>query len=448
MAEKIIMPKQGLQMTEGTIIEWKKKEGDLVRVGETLFEIETDKLNIDIDSPATGTLLAILRQEGDTVPITEIIGVIGAPGEDISGFLHTSGGALKSKEAAAAADVVTVSKKIPSTVISTSDVGKEGKYPSGKLFITPRAKKLAREQGIPLTEFMGTGPEGLIIERDVKNYQHVTEVSSTPLARKTAAQTGQDLESVVGTGPRGKIYSTDVQAQLAVSQPLMAEEPIEIVPVKGMRKVISERMRSSLDEAAQAVHRIDIDMSEAVRIREIFKTAEKKISFNDIIIRAVAEAIKRNPVINRQFRSESEIVQFSDVHIGVAVALETGLIVPVIKHANRLGLQGIHAETKRLAEAARSNTLQPDDLSGGRFTVSNLGMYGIDSFTAIINQPESCILAVGTVKDRAVVVDKEIVIRPICQISLTYDHRIIDGAPAAEFLQSLQKIMNNPYLLI
>ena len=440
MAEKIIMPKQGLQMTEGTIVEWKKKEGDTVKIGEILFEIETDKLNIEIDSPVTGTLLTIIRKEGDIVPITEIIGIIGDPGEDISRLLKGAGEIISYGDLEISASVEP--GKVPA---ASSKVRIEN---ARLVFSTPRARKLADEKGISLNVLAGTGPEGLIIERDVKNYQLVPASAATPLARKLAAKTGQDLGSVVGTGPRDKVYCADIQARAATPQILATGESVEIIPLKGIRKVISKRMRKSLDEAAQAVHRIEIDMSEAVRSREIFKAAERKISFNDIIIRAVAEAIRLNPVIKRQFMKESEIVQFSDIHIGVAVALETGLIVPVIQHANRLGLQGIHAETQRLAEAARSNTLHPDDLSGGRFTVSNLGMYGIDNFTAIINQPESCILAVGAVKDRVVVVDKEIVVRPMCQFSLTYDHRIIDGAPAAEFLQSLQKLMNNPYLLI
>ena len=402
MAEKIIMPKQGLQMTEGTIIEWKKKEGDTVEEGEILFEIETDKLNIDIDSPATGTLLAIIRQEGDTVPITEVIGLIGDPGEDVSGLINNHETAVETR------------------------VG--GERQENSRIITPRARKLAEERNIPLNAFTGTGPEGLIIERDVLTYQSNGAVLSkqpaaAPLTRRLAAQTGQDAAS-----------ETD--------------QPAKIIPLKGMRKAIAERMRSSLDEAAQAVHRIEIDMSEAVRIRGILNGSGRKISFNDIIIRVVAEALRLHPEMNRQLGNETEILQFSDVNIGVAVALKTGLIVPVIKHADRLGLQKVHAETKRLTEAARSNTLQPDDLSCGRFTVSNLGMYEIDSFTAIINQPESCILAVGTVKDRAVVVDKKIVVRPICQFSLTYDHRIIDGVPAAEFLQTLRKLMKTPYLLV
>ena len=447
MAEKIIMPKQGLQMTEGTILEWKKKEGDPVEAGETLFEIETDKLTINIDSPATGTLLAILKYEGDTVPITEIIGVIGEPGEDFSGLLIESGAA--SSSSAEDADAVFVdNEKLQTAATSTSTDKNKDTDASGRIFVSPRAKMIAEKQGISLADITGTGPDHMIIERDVKNYRPSAGTAATPLARKLAEQTGQDLKSVVGTGPRGKVYSTDIPALNADSQQPAAGESIEVIPLKGMRKVISERMRSSLDTAAQAVHRIEIDMSEAVRVREMFKAADKKLSFNDIIIRVAAEAIRLNPVINRQFRNESEIVQFSNVHIGVAVALETGLIVPVIHHADKLSLQGIHTETKRLADAAKSNSLLADELAGGRFTVSNLGMYGIDSFTAIINQPESSILAVGAVKNCAVVVDKEIVIRPVCQFSLTYDHRIIDGAPAAEFLQSIQKLMNNLYLLI
>jgi pyruvate dehydrogenase E2 component (dihydrolipoamide acetyltransferase) len=430
MAEKIIMPKQGLQMTEGTIIEWKKQVGDTVKEGETLFEIETDKLNIDIDAPASGTLLAVLRKEGETVPITEIIGYIGEAGEDVSSL--------------------TGAPKEPPTEAPTGA--------SGRKFVTPRARKTAEEKQLDLQQITGTGPEGLVIERDVlaaavsAGSSAPGQPAATPTARKLAERTGQDLASITGTGPRGKIYSADIaaasQQKSTGGYQESAEYGVEEIPMRGMRKVIAERMRSSLDEAAQAVHRMDIDMSEAVRLRAAFKAEGRAVSFNDIMVRAAAAALKRHPRINRQIGSNGNILQFRDVNIGIAVALDEGLIVPVISHADQRSLEDIHAESLRLAAAARSNTLQPEDLAGGRFTISNLGMYGLDSFTAIINRPESCILAVGSITDRPVVIEKQLAVRPVCTVSLTYDHRLIDGAPAAEFLQTLRGIMQNPLLMI
>ncbi len=443
MAETIIMPKQGLQMTEGTIIEWRKAEGEQVTEGETLFEIETDKLNIEIDALATGTLLKIIHAEGDTVPITEVIGIIGEPGEDISALLADPGETAVEEEPVAEKSAGKASTSVPASVT---------RAPGERVFITPRARKIAEERSIPYEQIAGSGPDGVIIERDVKAWQPEAQPASTPLARKLAASGDVDLKALSGSGPRGKIYSSDL-LQPAKQQRVAAstEQPVSVTPLKGMRKVIAERMRSSLDTAAQAVHRIEIDMSEAVRIREAFKAADKKISYNDIILKAVAAALAQTPQVNRQLHAGEqgpEVHQYSDINIGIAVALDEGLIVPVLHNADALNLEALRDETRRLAAAAREGALQPDELSEGRFTVSNLGMYDIDSFTAIINEPESCILAVGAVKEKAVVVDHEVRVRPVCNFSLTYDHRIIDGAPAAEFLQRLKALLVNPYLLI
>jgi pyruvate dehydrogenase E2 component (dihydrolipoamide acetyltransferase) len=214
-----------------------------------------------------------------------------------------------------------------------------------------------------------------------------------------------------------------------------------------MRKVISQRMRESLDTSAQAVHRIDVDMSEAVRMRTMLKTDDIAVSYNDIIIKTAAAALARHPRMNSRLTDEG-IVEIGEVNVGMAVAVDDGLLVPVIRNTDQLGMAEIHAESRRLAEGARLNTLKPDDLQNGTFSVSNLGMFDLDSFTAIINSPESGILAVGAIKEKAVVVDGDIVPRPICSLSLTYDHRVIDGAPAADFLRDIKMLLENPYRLL
>ncbi len=433
MASKVIMPKQGLQMTEGIILEWFKKEGDTVKEGEPLFAMETDKLAIDIDSQETGTLLKIIKGEGETVPITETIAIIGKPGEDISGMM----------DAVLNASDNTVEEKIDSN-ISGPNVGDlehsnklvSNKFSKGRVFVTPRARMRAEERSVNIDLIDGTGPEGLIVERDILSYNPAV-FSATPLAKRKAEISGIDISSVEGTGPRGKIYTRDLET---------SNEDI-VIPLTGARKIISERMRLSLDTAAQATHRVEVDMSEAVRLRDTLKNSSIKISYNDIILKTVAEALKLKPEINSSFSGEN-IVKFGKVNIGMAVAVENGLLVPVIKDVNKKSLMQINLETQTLGEKAKSGQIKPSDMEGATFTVSNLGMFGLDSFTAIINSPESGILAVGAVKDKAVVIDKQIVIRPICNLTLTYDHRIIDGAPAAEFLMLIKAILENPYRLI
>ena len=467
MATKVIMPKQGLQMTEGNIIQWYYAEGDTVTEGEPLFEMETDKLTIDIDAPASGTLLKIVHGADAVVPITRTIGVIGEPGEDITAILEEAaaeGGtdqeALAEDRAATAPSAGTARTAPTAAGPATAPAAEptigdavpadRPRRPDGQVFSSPRARTVAAERGVDLESVSPTGPEDMVIERDVLAAAEGMP-AATPLARKRAEEMGVPLSALQGTGPRGKVYDRDVAAAgSGAGAPTAAIGTIpedRLIPLTGMRKVIAGRMRESLDTAAQAVHRLAVDMSEIVRMRSRLKEAEIAVSYNDIIIKAVASALRRHPRINSALTADG-IVEFGHVHIGVAVALDEGLIVPVIHDADLLGLEQIHAESRRLGEAARSGALTPEDMAGGTFSVSNLGMYGLDSFTAIIDTPETGILAVGAIKDRVVPVDGEPGVRPICELSLTYDHRVVDGAPAAEFLQTAAKILENPYRLI
>ena len=435
MAQKIIMPKQGLQMTEGHITQWLKAEGDMVKVGEPLFEMETDKLTITIDSSAEGKLLKIIHPEGNTVPITEVIAYIGEEGEKVEDIETPSPSADVSAERGASSQE---NQRLSRPISISTQAG--GKY------ATPRAKLRAQERGIPLDSVNATGPDNLIIERDVLAYQ---PVAASPLARKVASLSGISLDSVEGSGARGKVMAADVQKALSAQAVDGTAERLEtVIPMNGMRRGIANSMRSSLDTAAQANHSMLVDMSECVRLRKRLKDAEINISLNDIIIRCTAKALEEHPQINA-VRQENNIIQKHYVNVGIAVATPRGLLVPVVTDANKKTLQEIAGATKVLAEKAKSGTITPDELTQGTFTVTNLGMLGVDRFVAILNPPESGILAVGAMKKQPVVLeDDSIGVRPMMWLTLTYDHCVIDGAPAAIFLGRIKELLENPVLLL
>lgn len=440
MATKVIMPKQGLQMTEGIITSWLVQEGQPVAADAPLFEMETDKLNIEITAQVSGTLLKILHGAGDTVPITETIAIIGEPGEDITALLGGS-----HPEIAAAADTAKVEKA--ASAMNAGPIREAG----ARLFITPRAKTAAAAQAIDISPIKGSGPDGLIIERDILSFKSAppAEPKATPLAARLAGQNEIDLQTVTGTGARGKIIRADVAAAL-ISQPAAPAQLTgkdQLIPFSGMRKVIADRMMQSLQGMAQANHRMKVDMSEVVRFREKLKEAGVKVSYTDIIIKVVARALRDFPILNSTMTAAG-ILLIEAINVGMAVAVDKGLIVPVIKHADRLTLPEIAATAAELAAKARQGNLQPDEYAGGTFTITNLGMFDIDEFTAIINPPESAILAVGKIDRIPVAEGESVVIRPVLILSLTYDHRIIDGAPAAQFLQKIKLLLQNPYLLL
>jgi pyruvate dehydrogenase E2 component (dihydrolipoamide acetyltransferase) len=448
MATKVIMPKQGLQMTEGTIIKWLKQEGEPVESGQPLFEMETDKLTITIDAAASGTLLKIVKGAGEVVPITEMIAVIGEPGEDFSGLL-TEGPTVQTQEATATGTTGASNASTAGTAIVAKAAGE-------KILITPRAKALAQRNKLDYAKVSGSGPDGLVIERDVRAYREPIPVPAeigrkiTPVAVQLANQNHVDLAAVAGSGVHGKIMKADVEAAIAARASKNADRTRKdtIISFTGMRKVIATRMKQSLQEMAQANHRMKVDMTELVRFREKLKEAEVKVSFTDIFVKVVSRALLDFPMANASL-TESGIVVRNYVNMGVAVAVANGLIVPVIKDADLMTLQEIATAAAELIAKAKNGQLQPDDYTGGTFTITNLGMFDIDEFTAIINSPESAILAIGKINQTPVVAaDGAVVVRPIMTLSLTYDHRVIDGAPAAQFLQRIKQIMQNPYLLI
>ncbi len=446
MLTKVIMPKQGLQMTEGTIIRWLKKEGQEVKAGQPLFEIETDKLTIEINAPASGTLLKIIRDEGEVVPITETVAIIGESGEDISTFLADMDSQAEFDGIAASSRAIDAGDET-----QQKDEKKEEKSFDGRVFITPRAKMLAGKRGIDTDRIEGTGPNDIIIERDIKTYieKMQTMPKVTPLANRIAKQNNIKLTDVAGTGVRGKITKKDIEAVLdtKTEQQLETYGKERLVPFTGMRRVIAERMTQSLHTMAQANHKIKVDVSEIVRLRETLKADGIKVSFTDIFVKIVSKALLDFPIINSSL-TDKGIVLKEYINIGVAVAVDNGLIVPVIRAVDLMSLQEIALVSTELIHKAKTGELNPDDYTGGTFTISNLGMYDIDEFTAIINPPESAILAVGKIDRIPVAEEENIVIKPIVVLSLTYDHRVIDGAPAAQFLQRIKQIVQNPYLLL
>ena len=438
MAHKIIMPKQGLQMSKGTIIQWLKNEGEFVKEGDPLFEMETDKLTITIDAAVSGTLLKVLWEEGDTVPITETIAIVGEPSEDINSL-------LKEFDSSAAKEEF-VCEDIRQAVAADKKVGK-------RIFATPRAKKRASERQIFIENVKGTGPDGLINEKDVLAFKE-NECKATPVAKKLAEMNDIELSSVDGSGVNGKIMKADVvmhcAGENAVEIPSISscyKETVTIIPFVGMRKTIAVNMMASLQTMAQANHRMKVDMTESVRLRERLKGTGVKISYTDIFIRVVSNALLKYPKMNACVEGDKIICRHY-VNMGIAVALENGLLVPNVKDAHTMSVVKIHEVAAILADKARAGKLVKDEYSNGTFTITNLGMYEVDEFTPIINPPEVGILGLGAIVDTPCAVDGKVEIRPVMTISLTYDHRVIDGAPAAEFLQYIKKLLQNPYLML
>lgn len=430
MAAELLMPKLGMTMEEGTIVKWSKQVGDKVAEGEILLEIMTDKVNMEVEAPATGEVLAILVAEGDIVAVNTPIAYIGQPGEKV--------GTAPVAPAPAPAPVAAAA---PAASVTTAAIGPEGKIKS-----SPAAKRVAREEHIDLRQVPPTGPGGRIIEKDVRNFK------ASPLAQKIAQDKGVDLPAVTGTGIGGKIMKADVEA--AVQAPAAAQKPAAKAnrkPLTGLRKAIAKNMTEAW-EAPHVTLNTEADMSGMVALRKqiipgIEKRTGLKPSYNDLIIKVVAKALRENPTINSRFYSDG-VEACEEVNVGMAVAIPNGLVVPVIKNADTLSVEQIAQATKGLAARARDGKLAPDEMSGGTFTVSNLGMFGIDTFTPIINKPEIAILGVGRMLDKPAVKDGEIVIQPRISLSLSFDHRVVDGAEAAKFLGRIRELLEDYLQLI
>jgi len=449
VAKEIFMPKLSSTMEVGTLLQWLKEEGDSVEIGEPIFEIMTDKINIEVEAYDAGTLLKKYFQEDDQVPVNYIIGYIGIAGETVpDASPGLSGSEVEVQEqveapapaATDAADLVGVG----------NSVSQNGEKPRA----TPAARKLARVNELEIGAIQGSGPNGRVQKKDVVAVIERVGAApkATPLAHKIAASEQVNLSAVTGTGVNGKIVKTDVIAAGSKVEVAPVSIPSPRKKMSGMRKVIAERMAQSAYTAPHVTLTTDVDMTKVKELRaSLLPIVEKqtglRLSYTEVLIKAAAAALSRHPEVNVSIEGD-EIVQHGQVHIGLAVAVPGGLMVPVVKDVLIKGLSELTHDAKEIGQRARENKLLPDQLKGSTFTISNLGMYAIDAFTPIINQPESAILGVGRIVDKPVAVNGALEIRPMMTLSLSFDHRAIDGAPAAAFLTELKQILENPFELL
>ena len=447
MAEYVIMPKLGFNMDKGTLLKWRKKEGDFVKEQEVLFEIETDKTVMEVEAQISGILRKILVAEGEEVPVTLPIAIIGDRDEDINKMIEEAYEKLGKTEMTE--EEPKAAKRISQRIAEKREIEpKKEKEESKK--ISPRAQRKAKELGVEVQLVEGSGPGGAVIEKDIISYYQNHRVKISPVAQKIAEKVGIDLETVKGTGIGGKVIKRDLQEVLAKSEE--ANKTEKRIPYTEIRKTIGDKLSQSKFTAPHIYFTVSADMSKVVDFLNRFnQDNEERISINDFLVFTVAKVLAEQPNINCSLVGE-EIVYRKDINVGVAVALEEGLIVPVIKNANKKSLSILSKETKKLIKLAREKKLMPDDYRGGTFTVSNLGMYGIDNFTAIINPPEAAILAVGGIKKMPAVIEEEgvekIGIRALIKVTLSVDHRLIDGAMAASFLNRLKYYLEFPESLV
>ncbi|MBW2369546.1 MAG: 2-oxo acid dehydrogenase subunit E2, partial [Deltaproteobacteria bacterium] len=431
MATSVHMPQWGMTMTEGKIVKWLKCEGEPIEKGEPLFEVETEKIVNEVEALHSGILFQIVVQEGETTAVGEVVGLIAEPGETATRI--ETADADRSQPAQADEDLGE----------ETTDMEPANEKPFVKA--TPAARWLSRELSIDLATIQGSGPGGRVTESDVKQAQEAQPKAQkiTPVAQQIAEKAGLDITTIDGTGTGGKITKADVEQTLAAKEAMFepVSGPATTMAYAGMRKSIGDNMMASLHNAAQLTGFAEVDVTEMVRFRDMMRKEHEqdesvKISFNDIIILAVSRALKHHPIMNSTHEGD-EIVLHEAVNMGIAVAIPEGLIVPVLKNADRKGLLEIAREARVLARKARSGALGPDEVSGGTFTISNTGMFEVDGFTPILRPPETGILGAGRVKRKPAEFNGDIALRWMMWLSLTYNHCVVDGAPAHKFLETV-----------
>ncbi len=451
MATPVLMPKQGQSVETCLILTWKKAIGDSVAEGDILCEVETDKATFEVEAPAAGTLIARFFEEGDDVPVLVNMAVIGNPGEATDEFRPGEAAA----PAAAAPEVETVAEAAPAPVAAADLIPEPQAAPAGQKpeRVSPRARKLAAEKGIALTGLTGTGPQGRVIERDVQQAL-ASGQPLTPAARELAA--AGKVAPAAGSGIGGRVTAADMKSAAPVqpAAPAAASQEDEIVkvPIKGIRKLIAERMHASLQKTAQLTMNSSADATSLLALRKKLKNspesfALQKVTVNDLILFAVARVLKDSPEMNALYQ-DNALHQYKSVHLAFAVDTPRGLMVPVIRHADKLTLKQLSAEAKRVARACTEGGITPDELSGGTFTISNLGNLGIESFTPVLNPPQVGILGIGSTQLKPVQQGSEIVHRQFMGLSITIDHQVVDGAPAARFLQRVAEALANIDLLL
>ena len=417
MADKFLMPKLSPTMEEGQIARWLKAEGDTFEEGETIAEVDTDKATMELTALKGGTLLKILKQGGETALLNETIAITGKTGEDFSALLADVG----SKAVAVSSNGSSQPKVEEAKVVETVQQKAEDQKPKnedGRILVSPIAARMATENGIDLRTVSGSGPNGRIIKRDIETI----------------------LES-----PTPKTQSSSFTASQVFGASNSREEP-----VSKMRQIIAERLTASTQNVPHFYLTVEIEMDSLLALRkQINATVSEieKVSVNDIIVKATAMSLVKHPWVNASFQDKS-IRFYEDADISIAVAIEDGLITPVVRAANKKGLLAISAEIKELAGRAKAKKLQPEEYTGGTFSISNLGMFGIEQFTAIINTPEAGILAIGGASEKAVIRNGEIVIKSMMNVTMSCDHRVIDGATGAKFLQTFKQMLETPAMML
>ena len=454
MATEIYLVKVGMTMTEGMVEEWYVPDGGTVTKGELLYRLETEKVNLDVDADASGIV-----KHGVAVGVTM------QPG-DVIGHIYAAGEAIPSTVSSARAAPAPMA-----TATATPAIAAPAAATGGRAVSSPAARRLAGEMNVNLATVRGTGPGGRIVEADVRTAAanpppapaSAVAGPASPLAKRLAADLGVDLARVTGTGPGGRITKEDVEraaAKPSATPKAVSAKPTaapaatsggQRVPVKGIRKTIATRMHDSLRNSAQLTMDMDVNMDDAVKLRTQliaeWESQNVRPTYTDLVVKAAAKALRGHPLMNSTF-GETEIALLSEIHVGIAVAIDAGLVVPVIRHVDALAVRELALESARLAALARDGKLGLDDMAGGTFTVSALGMYGVDSFTPILNAPQSGILGVNRIRDDVAWDGDRPVKRKTMRLSLTWDHRVLDGAPAAQFLGAVRDLLEAPYRLL
>ncbi|WP_174614560.1 dihydrolipoamide acetyltransferase family protein [Virgibacillus ihumii] len=449
MAKEVFMPKLSSTMEVGTLLEWFKEEGDPVEVGEPLFEIMTDKINIEVESYEEGILLKRYYEINAEIPVNAVIGYIGEENEEVPEEAPAGEGAGE-ENSQNVADGESTQSETPATAEAPSGEDKSQDDTDGKVRATPAARRIAREQNVELTSIKGSGPKGRIHEQDVKDA--LDNAKATPLAEKVAKDKGVDLAQVDGSGANGKVRKDDVLKNTTAALQNEPVEEAERIKLKGIRKAVADKMVESTNNIPHVTLTSEIDMTHVIDVRKsllpiIEKQTGYRLSYTEILMKATSQVLEAHPRVNASL-IDNEIILNKAVNIGLAVAIEDGLIVPSVKDANKKGLAELTKVSKGLGQKARDNKLTPDEMTGSTFSISNLGMYAIDGFTPIINPPETAILGVGRIVEKPVVVDGSVEVRSMMVLSLSFDHRVIDGAPAAAFLTELKERLENPYGLL
>lgn len=449
MLHRVLLPQLGQTMEEGTIEKWHKQEGEKVQKGEVLYELTTDKATLEVEAFADGVVKRILVEEGQTVPVNDLIAIIGAEDDEVPEDL-SSLVAKGPAEASVAAEPAGGQVRVAAGRTAAAEVAEP--TPSAGIFASPRARKIAEEKGVPLEALKGSGPGGRIVERDVRGYlAELAGIAYTPAAARYAYEEGVSLLDAAGLAEGRRVRKEDVrkaiESGLARRRKAAAGPAQQRVPLSTMRRTIAERMTAAQQTVPHFYLVGEVRMRAAMQFLEDFRAASgERVTVTGLLVRAVALALREHPRLNARFDGDAVVFNAAR-NVGVAVAVEDGLFVPVVRDADAKGIVQISSELKSLAEAARAGKLIPEQYEGGSITISNLGPYGVDYFLPIVNPPESCIIGVGTITDQPVAHEGALRVEPLMKVSLSADHRVINGAEAAEFFQTLRGLLEEPSTL-